>query len=270
MNAFAHHFSFEFRNGLRNRSLLLLNYLFPLSFYILMGLLMTQINPLFTKTMIPAMMVFCMLSATVIGLPNPLVEAREAGIFRSYKINGVPAFSILTMPALTTMFHTIIASAIITLTAPWAFKAPLPTNWLAFILIALLSAFVGAALGSLIGVISSDTRETVLWSQLIYLPSMMLGGLMFPSHLLPAGLARLGRLLPTTYAMHAFQNLALGEEVGFDPLWSVLILLASGMLAFALAIYLFNWDSRNTTPRGHRLMALLALLPYAAGAILLP
>ena len=47
MNAFATHFAYEFKTGLRNPSLLLMNYLFPLGFYALMGLVMTQINPVF-------------------------------------------------------------------------------------------------------------------------------------------------------------------------------------------------------------------------------
>jgi ABC-2 type transport system permease protein len=40
MNAFAHHFSFEFKTGLRNPTLMLMNYLFPLGFYAMMGLVM--------------------------------------------------------------------------------------------------------------------------------------------------------------------------------------------------------------------------------------
>ncbi len=36
-----------------------------------------------------------------------------------------------------------------------------------------------------------------------------------------------------------------------------------------LALYLFSWDSRNTARRGHSLLALLALVPYAAGIFLL-
>jgi len=37
MNAFAAHFSFEFRAGVRNRVLLFLNYLFPLGLYLMLG-----------------------------------------------------------------------------------------------------------------------------------------------------------------------------------------------------------------------------------------
>jgi len=103
MNAFVQHFSFEFRTGVRNKNLLLLNYLFPLGFYLMMGFIMVEINPLFQKDLIPAMVVFAVLAATLLGIPDPLVTARESGIFRSYKINGVPAFSILLIPALTTI-----------------------------------------------------------------------------------------------------------------------------------------------------------------------
>jgi hypothetical protein len=42
----------------------------------------------------------------------------------------------------------------------------------------------------------------------------------------------------------------------------VLVLLSSGILALALSVYLFNWDSKNQSRRGHPLMALIALAPY--------
>ena len=268
MRAFINHFSFEFRTGIRNKSLLLLNYLFPLAFYAMMGLLMAELNPAFLDTMIPAMIVFAMLSSLVLGLPNPLVSSREAGIFRSYKINGIPAVSILTIPALTTILHTVIVAAIITATAIWLFGAASPVNWIGFLLIVLLTAFAVAGLGVLVGVISSDSHSTVLWSQLIFLPSMMLGGLMIPSSMLPAVLSKIGMLLPSTYAMHAFQGLAWKVDAGFDPLWSAIILLASGIMSFGLAIYLFSWDRHNTTRRAHPLLALVSWLPYIVGALL--
>ena len=130
MNAFINHFSFEFRTGIRNRQLLLMNYLFPLGFYLMMGFVMPAINPPFLASLIPAMVVFAILAATFLGLPDPLVKAREDGIFRSYKINGIPAGSILTIPALTTLLHLVIVTVIITVTAPILFDAPLPVDYL--------------------------------------------------------------------------------------------------------------------------------------------
>ena len=118
MTAFARHFSFEFRTGVRNRTLLLMNYLFPLGFYLMMGFVMPQINPLFLESMLPAMVTFAILAATLLGLPDPLVSAREAGIFRSYKINGVPSGSIVTIPALTKRQKGSAKSLPMSLTAP--------------------------------------------------------------------------------------------------------------------------------------------------------
>ncbi len=269
MSAFAQHFAFEFRNGLRNRSLLLLNYLFPLGFYAMMGVLMTSINPLFTPTMIPAMVVFVVLTSAILGLPSPLVEARDAGIFRSFRINGVPALSILIIPALTTAFHAVIAAAIITVTAKPLFGAPLPSHWPGFILVVLLSAFACAGLGALIGVVSATTRVTVLWSQLIFLPSMMLSGMMVPASMLPTMLARVAALLPATHAMRAFAALAYSQGTPTNPFPSLLALAAGGPLAFALAMALFTWDDRNARRRLPAAVALLILVPYAIGGVLL-
>jgi len=265
MTAFANHFAFEFKTGLRNSNLLLMNYLFPLGFYAAMGVVMTQINPLFTATMTPAMVVFATMASTILGLPGPLVESREAGIYRSYKINGVPAASILAIPVLTTIFHTLIVCVIISLTATPFFKGVAPANWGAFALITLLTAITCGAIGALIGVISNNSRATVLWSQLIFLPSMLLGGLMMPLDMLPQSVRPVSAFLPPARAMEAFLGLAYNQETVMGPMTSAIILLVSGLLAFALAIYLFNWDSRNKTRRGHPLMALLVLVPYIVG-----
>ena len=267
MRAFAVHFSFEFRTGIRNRNLLLLNYLFPLGFYLLMGLVMTQINPTFAETMTPAMVVFALLAATMLGLPDPLVTARESGILRSYKINGVPALSILVIPALTTMLHTLVVAAIITGTATTLFGAAAPVNWAGFLLTFFSTALACAGVGVLIGVVSSSTRMTVLWSQLVFLPSMLLGGMMVPYSMLPAGVGRIAQLLPTTQAMNAFRGLALGLTADFAPVRSVGVLLGTGLLGFALALYLFNWDRRNASQRGNTLMGLLVLLPAVIGML---
>ena len=269
MSAFINHLSFEFRTGIRNKTLLLMNYLLPLGFYAMMGVVMVQINPGFLEAMIPAMVVFAILAATMLGLPDPLVTAREAGIFRSYKINGVPAISILVIPALTTILHTVVVTIIITVTAPLLFDAPLPTNWPGFVLTFVVMAFAYAGLGVLIGVISPSSRMTVLWSQLFFIPSMLLGGMMVPYSMLPEAAGRVAQLLPATHAMNAFRGLAQDLTADFDPLGSLVILLASGVLAFGLAIYLFNWDRRNTTQRGHPLLALLVMLPYVVGILLL-
>jgi ABC-2 type transport system permease protein len=264
MSAFTHHVVFELRTGIRNKNLLLMNYLFPLGLYVMMSLIMPGVNPLFRDTIIPSMTCFGILAATLLGLPDPLVSARETGIFRSYKINGIPALNILLIPALSTILHVLLVSLIILVTAPIFFSAPLPVNIPLFFLIVLATAVALSGLGVLIGVLAPNTRLTVLYSQAFFLPSMIIGGIMLPYSMLPGAAAKIALLLPATHAMNAFTGLAMGGASDFYPWGSVLTLFIGGVVAFLLGLSLFRWDSRNTEQRRHPALGLLALLPYAA------
>jgi len=267
MSAFTNHFAFEFKTGIRNPSLMLMNYLLPLGFYIMMGAIMVKINPTFGEILIPVMIVFTAMSTALLGMPGPLVELRDAGVYRSFKINGVPALSILTVPVLTTIFHSLIVSVVIVITAHPLFGGLNPTNWVALIWGTLLSTFTMGALGALIAVVSTGARSTVLLAQAIYLPSILIGNMMVPVAALPASLQPLAGLFPTTYAMTVFQYYAYGQQTVFNPVASLLVLLASIVISFLLALYLFSWDSQNQTRRGSPLLALLALLPFLLGIV---
>ena len=266
MTAFYTHVNFEFRSGVRNKSLLLLNYLFPLGFYFLASAMLTSLNPAFTQNLIPAMVFFTILTSTLLGLPEPIVSARESGIYRSYKIHGIPKLSILFIPVLTTILHTTIVSIFITISAPILFKAELPANGLSFILGYLMMAFACSGLGLLIGVVAPNSRSTILLGQAVFLPSMMIGGLMFPAQLLPATLGKLALLLPSNHALNIVNGWVADGVLTFNADGSVAVLLVGGVLAFGLALYLFSWDSQNRSTRS-RAIALLALLPYVAAVI---
>lgn len=269
MSAFATHFSYEFRTGIRNRSLLAMTYLFPLGFFMLTGLIMPGLNPFFLPVMVPAMVVFAIMAATLLGVPEPLVHAREAGIFRSYKINGIPVSSILLIPALTTALHLAVVAAIITFTGSALFGAPLPESWAGFLVTAAATTLAFMGLSVLIGVASPGSRVQLLWAQAVFLPSMLLGGLMIPWDRLPSAPASLALLLPATHAMNAFAGLAMGSAADFSPWLSIAALLTSGALGLVLAAWLFSWDLHTTSRRGHPALALLVLLPYAVAMLLI-
>jgi ABC-2 type transport system permease protein len=236
----------------------------------MLGFLMKNINPGFIEVIIPSMVVIAVLISTILGLPDPLVKSRDAGIFRSYKINGVPAASIVFIPPLAIIMHMVIVAIIIVPTAFLLFKAPLPQNWYGFFLVFLLTVFVLSGLGMLIGVASSSTRSTILWSQLIFLPSMIIGGFFIPQSLLPDVLRKIGLLLPSTHAVNLFRYYSYGQAIVYNPVWSLITLFAVGLLSFGLAIYLFNWDSQNKTRRGHPAFAFIAVIPLVFAAVIPP
>ncbi len=266
MTAFATHFGFEFRAGLRSATSMMLFYLFPLGFYVAMGLVMVEINPAFGDVLIPAMIVITAMAGTILGLPAQLVEAREAGIHRSFKVNGVPAGSILLIPTISAMVHVSIVSFIIALTAGPLFGVTPPTNWAALTVLTILVAATFSAVAALIGVVSNGPRGTVLWGQLVFLPSMLIGGLMIDLSLLPDSVVPVAKLLPSTYAMQALVGAAFDGVVTIDRAPAMAALTALLLVAAFLARLLFSWDAQNQTRNLPAALGLLILVPLAVAA----
>jgi ABC-2 type transport system permease protein len=267
MNAFINHLAYDFRTGIRDRAKLFMFYLFPLVFFLLVGGLMTATNPFFKAMMLPAMVIFAVMCATLLSLPNALVEAREAGVFRSYRINGVPAASIVAIPVFTILAHVAVVAVVVSVAGVAMYQGVAPASMAGFVLAALLAYAAHAGMGALVGVAAGNTTASMLAAQLIYIPSIILGGLTVPASVLPPALRRVALLLPASHAMKAFSALAMPD--GAPMPWASLAALAAGtVLSFVLAALLFEWDSRRSAPSRKALLALLAAAPYAVAMFL--
>jgi ABC-2 type transport system permease protein len=265
MSAFTHHLSYDFKTGIRDRSKLLMYYLFPFVFFFVVGAFMVQINPGFRQTMIPGMILFAYMSSVLLSLPSLLVQARESGVFRSYRINGVPSGSIMATPVIGALVHMAVVSVVIAVAGARLYGGVAPASVAGFLAAALLSFLTYAGLGVLIGVAAGNSNVSILVSQLLYIPSILLGGIMVPASVMPSAFQRIGLLLPASHAMRVFTGLAYGGT----PAWGSLgVLAASIVLSFALAALVFEWDTRAAQPSRKAYAALLALVPYAVSALL--
>ena len=262
MKAFFQHFAFEFRTGIRNKTLLVMNYIFPLGFFMMMGYVMPAINPLYEEIMLPSLVTFAIVFSSILGIPDPLVNSREKGIFRSYKINGVPSFSILINPIISAIVHSMIVFCIMVTVNIFLFKAPVPENWLLFISYVLVGIISTACLAVLIGVISPSTQLTIFFSQILFIPSMLISGVMMPYSLLPENIGKIAQMFPTTHIMSLLSGSGMGRVSDIDPVGSLIVLVSGAVLAFIIAILLFSWDSKNSTRKAHPALAILAFAPY--------
>jgi ABC-2 type transport system permease protein len=258
MSALAYHLGYELKAGIRDKSHVFMNYLFPLAFFLLVGGFMTRMDPSFSGRMLPAMAIFAVMCSFLLLLPGGLVAARDSGTLRSYRISGVPSWAALVAPTVAGLAHTALAAALIAAFSAAVFGAPMPNHPIIFILAWLCMAASIAGLGALIGVVSTNGRAATLLAQIVYLPSIILGGLMTPPGVLPPALERLSLLFPAKHAMMAFAAGSVREAA-----LQLAALSAGAIVSFALAARLFAWDG-SSAPRGKRLLALAALAPYAA------
>jgi ABC-2 type transport system permease protein len=266
MKAFLYHLSYDFKTGIRDKTKLLMYYLFPLVFFALVGGIMTAVNPSFKDTMLPAMILFAVMSSTLLALPGSFVHARETGVFRSYRINGVPSGSIIAVPVIGVAAHMAVVAAVIAVAGVRLYSGSPPASIAGFVAAGLLSYAAYAGLGVLIGVAAASDNASMLIAQLIYIPSILLGGLMMPASILPPALQRVSLLLPATHAMRVFESLGFSRPASAFPWLSGGVLAASILISFVLSAVLFQWDSRASQPGRKYYAALAVIAPYALAA----
>lgn len=198
MRAFLYGVALQWKLDIRSKTLLITCYIVPLLFFALMGGIFTAINPVMKSTLIQSMTVMGVSMGALIGLPPSLVETYSGDIKKSYKANGVPLYLGLVSMFISTFIHLMIMSIIIFLIAPIAFKAVLPTNFpLYFISLAIFTA-VSSSIGCVLGLVVKKQSNLTMISQIIFLPSIMLSGIMFPIDLLPNAFELVGKVFPAS------------------------------------------------------------------------
>jgi ABC-2 type transport system permease protein len=240
MKAFFNHLRIQFVMDFREKSTLLTIYLVPLVFYAVMGAVFSSINPDSRRTLAASMAIFAITMGAVIGIPGPLVKLRESGVLRAYDVNGIPGWAVLLASAVSSLMHLLITSLIIVVTAPVFFGAMLPVNYVGFAVTLAAILFASISVGLLLGVLAKNQASVMMYSQSVFLPSLLLGGLMFPASMLPKALMWVGRVLPASHAMQAFTTWAYGLPGDISPTVSVAVIVGIGAVVFALAAVRFN------------------------------
>ncbi len=232
MSAFLYGAVLQWKLDIRSKSLLITCYVVPLLFFAIMGGIFTSINPEAKDTLIQSMTVLGVSTGALIGLPPSLVEIYGSDIKKVYKANGVPLYLGLVSMFLSAFIHLLIMCAVIYVVAPIAFDAAQPVSLpLYFGSLAIFIA-VSLSIGSVLGLAIKSQAKLTMISQVIFLPSIMLSGIMFPVDLLPGFFKIAGEIFPAAWGY----KLIAGGGFYFGTLWplAAIFLAAAILCAFFL------------------------------------
>lgn len=222
MSAFLYGVALQWKLDLRSKTLLITCYLVPLLFFALMGGIFTSVMPEMKETLIYTMVTMGVSMGAFIGMPATLLETCGSDIKKLYRANGMPlGLSLITM-LLSSFVHLVILSLILLLAAPAVFGAALPGNLPLFFAALALYTAASLSIGAVLGLAVTNQAKLTMIAQLVFLPSLMLSGIMFPAGFLPRPLAMLGNLFPATWGYR------LMGEFRFKNLWGLVVILAVG------------------------------------------
>ena len=237
MTAFLKQLIIQLSMDIRDKGTLLVFYIVPLGFYGIMGAVFSSVNPEIKPILSATMVIFSVTMGALIGIPPSLVRLRETGTLRAYQVSGIPAFSVLLGIGISALIHLSVVSVIISVSAPLFFGAEMPKSIGGFIAVLAALLLCSVAMGLLIGATAKTQSTAMLLSQAVFMPSLMLSGIMFPAHLLPPLFGYIGSIFPATYAMHAFNGLAYGLATEFNSLLALTIVLGIGVSILLVATW---------------------------------
>ena len=238
MKGFLYSLALQWKLDIRSKSLLVTYYIVPLIFFLLMGGIFTSVMPEMGSTLIQSMIVMSVSMGAFLGLPPSLIETYGSDIKKIYKANGVPIHLGLVNMVLSAFVHLIMTCIVILLLAPILFKASLPSQLPLFFLALGIYIFVSLSIGSILGLTVKNQAKLTMIAQLVFLPSIMLSGIMFPSNLLPDFLQAIGRLFPASWGY----RLMLDHGFGLENLWYLILV---SCIAIISSILLLNKQKSN-------------------------
>ena len=236
MKALFYGIALQFKLDIRSKSMLITCYLVPLVFFLFMGGIFTSIDPNAAKTLISSMTVFTITMSALMGLPPALAEIYGTDVKKVYKANGAPVWFGLLTQFISSFLHTFIVCLIIFAVSPLIFKAELPADllWYFCSLLSLLS--VTLAIGCIFGLLIKQQAKLTMAAMIIFLPSIMLSGIMFPAEMLPQFMQYIAYAFPATIAfkaMTAFQ------------VWHIPVLLAVFAILFGIIAILLKFKIKQ-------------------------
>ena len=232
MKAFLYGVGLQFKMDIRSKTMLITCYLVPLVFFFFMSGIFTSIDPSAVNTLIPSMSVFVITMSALIGLPPSLGEVYGGDIKKVYKANGVPLSLGVVTQFISSFIHTLIVCLIVFAVAPFVFKAKLPANLPLYFcsLVALLC--VTLAIGCIIGLLVKTQAKQTMVAITIFLPSVMLSGIMFSSAMLPDFMQYLAYIFPATIGFQAMTDLSIWHL----PVLAILFAALCAAIALTLSV----------------------------------
>ena len=238
MNGFLYSLTLQWKLDIRSKSLLVTYYIVPLIFFLLMGGIFTSVMPEMGSTLIQSMIVMSVSMGAFLGLPPSLIETYGSDIKKSYKANGVPIHLGLVTMVFSAFLHLMITCMVILLLAPILFKANLPSQFPLFFLALAIYIFVSLSIGSILGLTVNNQAKLTMIAQLVFLPSIMLSGIMFPISLLPDFLQVIGHVFPAYWGY----RLMLDKGLRLENLWYLILV---SCIAIISSFFLLNKQKSN-------------------------
>jgi ABC-2 type transport system permease protein len=250
----------------RNRAVIIFNYIFPLIFFFVFAGIFKIGTPggRAPAEVLGMVLTLGMLGNGLYGAGMKMVQDREAGILRRYKVAPISPQPLLVASIVSGWAGYLPLVIGLTLLNHFRYHMAWPQRPLTLLLLLLCGLAAFRALGLIIAAAANNTQESNALIQAIYMPCLMLSGAAVPLSVLPAWGATVAKFLPASYLVTGLGT-ELGQPAPLGGFFLIIgVLLLSTLICLFVAGKLFRWEPDQKISGRAKLWVLAALLPFLA------
>jgi imidazolonepropionase-like amidohydrolase/ABC-type multidrug transport system permease subunit len=252
---------------MRDRTVLVFNYFFPLIFFFIFGFIMHAEQGGAIVQIVTMVLTIGILGSGFFGAGMRTVMDREANILRRFKVAPISAAPILISQMVVGLVHYIPVTVLMLALAHFLYGMPVPENSGSLAVFVLIGVCAFRAMGSIIGAVANSMQESQIIIQLLYFPMLFLGGATFPISIMPNWLQMVSQFIPTTYLSLGLNGILGGHETLWQNRGAAGALLLTAVVGMFLAVKLFRWEKEEKMKGSAKAWLVVVMAPFLAAGV---
>jgi len=237
----------EMRLFLRRKDDLFWTLAFPLFFIVLFGLIYQDmqwedLGLRAIEYILPGIVVMALMTSGIMATASGFVEERERGIYRRLSLTPLKRHTILGGQLIQRYIVNLVQTALLLTVGVLAFNISIEGNPFYVWLVVTLGALCFLSIGFLLTGLIKTARAANGISMVVFFMFMFLGGVFFPTELMPDFLRAIASALPSTNLNDVFRAVMIMDQ-GAGEMWRELLISGGWFVgSFVLAVRLFRWE----------------------------
>lgn len=178
----------------------------------------------------------------IFGVASTIPSDKKTGILRRMRVTPFRTSQLIGGLVLAFLVVSILAVALMTVVAKFAFNMEMRGSWIDFSVFVLLGSLLMIAIGVMVGGWAKNTTQSDIYGQIIFISNLAFSGLWMPRALMPEWLQGITAYLPLTPLIDGMGRIVT-EGAALTSLGFQLAVIAGWfVVVFIVSIKTFRWE----------------------------
>jgi ABC-2 type transport system permease protein len=192
--------------------------------------------------MFPGIIVMALMVNGIMVTATVFVEERGKGIYRRLSLTPLKRQTIIGAQILHRYLVTLAQALLLLVVGVFAFKVNIVGNYFFFWLVLTFGALCFLSIGFALATLIKSTRSATPICMIVFFMMLFLGGIFFPTNIMPDFLVVISKALPSTHLNDALRLITI-EGAGLSAAWLELLVVGGWLvICLGLSIKFFRWE----------------------------